>query len=91
VVQQNAAMVEQSTAASHSLKAEAGDLRNLMTTFQLTNSAEVKARLSAPAHRATPASRPSPAPARKAAPAPRYATAGNTALAAPADDGWEEF
>ena len=36
VTQQNAAMVEQTTAASHSLAKEAGELAQLMTRFRLT-------------------------------------------------------
>ncbi len=82
--QQNAAMVEQSTAASSSLAMETAKLRELIGQF----------RLAAGERAAAPASRPvTSAPARSAPahpmPAPKVAQVrGNTALAV---DDWEEF
>ncbi len=82
--QQNAAMVEQSTAASSSLAMETAKLRELIGQF----------RLAAGERAAAPASRPvTSAPARSAParpmPAPKAAQVrGNTALAV---DDWEEF
>jgi len=83
VVQQNAAMVEEATAATHSLKGEAGELSALVGRFKL--GAEAVA--AAPARRNAPA-RPATAvrPGRASAPVSR----GNTALATKVED-WEEF
>ena len=100
VVQQNAAMVEQSTAAAHSLKSETSELSRLMSRFQ-TGTAEVSGRSSAPAPRASAPARPAPAPASahsRPAPSPARAmtrkiaaTFGANALKPADDDGWEEF
>ena len=55
VVQQNAAMVEQATAATHSLKGEARELANLVSRFKVgEGAAPVSARSAAPAHRPRP-------------------------------------
>src|SRR5690606_17952338 len=81
--QQNAAMVEESTAASHSLAGEAQSLFNLLTQFRTGE---------APAASATPtaSTRPQPAssPARQLLRQVKGAFAGNAALAT---DDWEEF
>ncbi len=80
VTQQNAAMVEQSTAASRVLADEAQELARLVGRFQVSGGFSAAA--------PTRAHRPAPAPA----PAPR--TRGATALAAQpqaAADDWEEF
>ena len=61
VVQQNAAMVEQATAATHSLKRDAGELERLIARFQLD--AERGAARGAP-EPATAQSRPIASPAR---------------------------
>ena len=91
VTQQNAAMVEESTAASHSLAAEADELARLVNQFKI---GDVPA--SAPAAHARPApakpkaARPAPKPA---APAPRAsmpAPAPMQPQPAGADD-WDEF
>ncbi len=98
--QQNAAMVEESNAASGALAAEAGKLRDLISHFQidgvqtaqasaLRDTARTMARPSQPA--ASAARSPSPAPrsaqpGRSATPAPR--SHGNAAVA---QDNWEEF
>ncbi|ESR24211.1 methyl-accepting chemotaxis protein [Lutibaculum baratangense] len=84
VTQQNAAMVEQQTAASHTLSSETGELVRLVSRFRLTGEARK-------AHAAEPAEARRPAPAR---PARRPATHGNAALRmepANEDQGWEEF
>jgi methyl-accepting chemotaxis protein len=77
VTQQNAAMVEQSTAASHALAGEAEGLARLISQFELGD--QVIARQDRhPAGRS--------APARRSAP-----VRGNLALAHSADDQWGEF
>jgi methyl-accepting chemotaxis protein len=88
VTQQNAAMVEQSTAASHSLTSEAVELARLTGKFQIGQN--TAARLPDPPRKALPASRPAARqPAKSLAlaapPKPQLVTAGN------ADDQWKEF
>jgi methyl-accepting chemotaxis protein len=93
VTQQNAAMVEQSTAASHALAQEAEDLAGLIARFQVG--------LEAPPVAAAARKRATPAPAaRKPQAAPPAnkpvralpARGSNLALKqAPAEDSWEEF
>ena len=85
VTQQNAAMVEESTAASHSLSQEAEVLASSVSRFQIGD---------APA--ATRAAAPAPAarPAVRHAPVPQMKTVGHGGAALqshPAEDGWEEF
>ncbi|MGA0604164.1 methyl-accepting chemotaxis protein [Caulobacter sp. KR2-114] len=77
ITQQNAAMVEQSTAAAHSLKQEIAELNRLVRTF---NTGRAKA-----------ASRGAvtPSPARDLR--RRVAASFAAAPSARADDGWEEF
>ncbi|THV21530.1 methyl-accepting chemotaxis protein [Peteryoungia ipomoeae] len=88
--QQNAAMVEESNAASAALAAEAGKLRELITQFSIDGSqnAQVGAlRQTAQAMarpQATHSAAPAPAPRRAAAPM----THGNAAVSR---DNWEEF
>ncbi|MGH6761722.1 MAG: methyl-accepting chemotaxis protein [Phyllobacterium sp.] len=82
VTQQNAAMVEESTAASHSLAQETEELSRLIAAFKLGNVAVLDS-----SRRDRQASRPVVKAAVRSA-APRLATAGNTALA---EEGWEEF
>ena len=80
VTQQNAAMVEQSTAASRSLAHEANELGRLMALFRIQGAAvrQVQA----------PAPRPNPAPRTVLKTSGR----GGAALRpAPQDEGWEEF
>jgi len=86
--QQNAAMVEQSTAAAASLAQEAGKLRDLVHKFRLDQSATTQS--SALRQIATSMAGPGTAPAKSyAAPAKaRPAVQGN--LAQKADD-WNEF
>ncbi|WP_137156558.1 methyl-accepting chemotaxis protein [Rhizobium sp. FKL33] len=89
--QQNAAMVEQSTAAAASLAQEAGKLRDLVAQFRLdqgaTNQTAALRQTAAAMARPVAASRPAaarPAPAR---PAAKAASHGNAAV----KDEWEEF
>jgi methyl-accepting chemotaxis protein len=87
VTQQNAAMVEQSTAASHALENEAAELARLIGQFG-TGAAEAgPAPVRAVPHRAAP-SRPripahAPAPPRPSPPRPAAALA--------AQEDWDEF
>jgi methyl-accepting chemotaxis protein len=83
--QQNAAMVEQSTAASHALAHEARELANLVAKFNIGNEPLVET-YKPKAKSATPASKPvTPKPAMSRAPV----SVGNAALATSPD--WEEF
>lgn len=85
MTQQNAAMVEQSTAAARSLAGEAEQLKQLVSRFRL------------PGHKPSAVQRPQPAaivPAiTRSAPVPlrRPAHAGNTALAVSTSEDWAEF
>jgi methyl-accepting chemotaxis protein len=79
--QQNAAMVEESTAASHNLATEAAALTALLDQFRVTGTESGQA-FKAPAARTMPAPAPRPA-ARRPAPAPvREADEGKTRPAA---------
>jgi methyl-accepting chemotaxis protein len=85
VTQQNAAMVEQSTAASHALSGEANDLTALLARFKIDDRGTD----------ARPAAATPIPPARRAAPAPARPKAvamagGRESASAPADD-WEAF
>ena len=95
IVQQNAAMVEESTAASRGLAQEATHLSDLVGRFRIGRKVSRAARPAAPAPR-TPAVAPPPAFANHPAHAPQLrqkqrAVAGNVALAAPSADDWSEF
>jgi methyl-accepting chemotaxis protein len=81
--QKNAAMVEQSTAASHGLAQQAGQLMQLMAQFKTDEGYQASSRL-APA---TPAAQPQPSPARALGRKIANAFKGNTAAAAE----WSEF
>ncbi len=88
VTQQNAAMVEQSTAASHALASEAAELERLVGRFQV--GAEVhELRPQAPAR---PAARPVAAPSRESF-RQRYVQGANALKVAPSSrpGAWEEF
>ena len=87
VTQQNAAMVEQSTAASHSLASEAETLTELVSRFRI---GEPAVRHAVPA---APPARQQPAP-RSSRPAARPAAISRSSAArkpAAVEDGWEEF
>jgi methyl-accepting chemotaxis protein len=85
MTQQNAAMVEQSTAAARSLATEAAELARLVGTFRTTGDAGAAAV-------SGQVSIPSLAERRSArAPVASLPVAGNLALAADAQDDWSEF
>lgn len=84
--QQNAAMVEESNAASHGLASEAEALNALLAQFKLGSNAG-KSRPSAVTQASKPAASPARAMMNKVS---RTFAAGNTALAA-SSDSWEEF
>lgn len=90
VTQQNAAMVEETTAASHNLTAETGTLAATLSRFKMDLGRASRPALSAPR---APA-RPRPAsPARVAAPvAPAAPTPPTLSIPTSSSDaGWEEF
>ncbi len=86
--QKNAAMVEESTAASHGLAREALSLNQILSRFTLSeggyNSAPVSVRA------ASPIDRPAQSPARALGGRIKAAFSGNAALKTDADN-WEEF
>lgn len=82
--QQNAAMVEETTAASHSLAREAETLRNLLARFRFGQYSSHKI------VQARPDARPIASPARKLMATVARATSG-AAASAQATDSWEEF
>ena len=86
VTQQNAAMVEQSTAASHSLSQEAESLASSVSRFQLGAVAAAAPARAAPAP-ARPAHRPVTPDAH---PGPRRRALADPSRSA-SEDGWEEF
>ena len=101
-VQQNAAMAEESTAASRSLMSEAGKLAELVAQFRLGHAASQEAprpELKRVAPQAAPSPRVAPSPTRPQAaptqPSPRIATkrvaAGGARAAKSSDDNWNEF
>jgi len=91
VTQQNAAMVEQSTAASHALSTEAAELERLISRFQV---GAVVHELPVRVERrpAAPAQRPAAAPTRESF-RQRYVHGSSALKVAPASrpGGWEEF
>ena len=90
VTQQNAAMVEESTAASHSLAKEAGELSELASKFDIGETSAT----SRVVHRPAPKRLPAPTPSRPAAPSRPLPTHGNAALKPAAEseeDNWEDF
>ncbi len=94
--QQNAAMVEQSTAASHSLAKEAAALNQLLSRFKLGDAAGAGRTMpsapaaAAPVRSASAASKPAPSPARALSQKIAGAFGGSSA-AAVAQNTWEEF
>jgi len=89
VTQQNAAMVEESTAASHSLLHEANDLARLLARFKVSDMAEPQA----PVHSTATARTPAPRGERvlRTIGAGRGATAAAVQLQETVEAGWEEF
>lgn len=92
VTQQNAAMFEETTAASHALTAEADGLAAAVSAFRMGNAPQPGARLAEAAKPMAPVTRSQPVAPTPIAGAPM---AGNTALKfeiqEPEEDGWEEF
>ncbi|MGO4351882.1 methyl-accepting chemotaxis protein [Rhizobium sp. RAF36] len=82
--QQNAAMVEESTAASHSLATEAASLNNLLSEFRLTGTGGFAAAAPASNSAPRPAAAPRPAQARTATPRPASIRVANEGTARPA-------
>jgi methyl-accepting chemotaxis protein len=89
VTQQNAAMVEQTTAASGALSQETDKLNGLMSQFQLGRPAVRTRQLG---RSTNSANRPAPMKGRVTrAPAPKQAAAPANAAPATSADSWEEF
>ncbi len=95
VTQQNAAMVEQSTAASHSLAQEADDLARLVAKFKVGQAGDAGRARAAAAPRPVPARAPVQRPAQTVTAMKTVSTGSGQAAALlasqPSDDGWEEF
>ncbi|MEJ2000191.1 MAG: methyl-accepting chemotaxis protein [Maritimibacter sp.] len=96
VTQQNAAMFEETTAASHALTREAETLTQTMSRFQTGKpggkSADVVAPSFSTRRSAEPATPSAPAPKPAAAPAKAASAAAPQAAAVvDEDDGWDEF
>jgi methyl-accepting chemotaxis protein len=89
--QQNAAMVEQSTAASHSLAKEAAALSSLLGQFNLGEGGGFARKSVAPVRSASETSRPAPSPARALGRKIAGAFGGGKSAAAAQDPSWEEF
>jgi len=89
VTQQNAAMVEQATAASHGLSGEAQELARLVGQFRIGESAAASV-LKRAAPKAPPQKRVLDTSARKVVALPRRDEAQHPAMA-DAQDGWNEF
>ena len=85
VTQQNAAMVEEATAAAANLKSEAIGLSNLVGRFAIGEAAQDRSRPGLVAAR-----RDVPAPRPVVQPRARIAASG-AAAAVPVEDGWDEF
>lgn len=85
MTQQNAAMVEETTAAARSLASEAQGLRQLVSRFKLNRKA-VQSEMPHSATTAALAKSPVAAAARSSSPV----STGNLALSLDADD-WSEF
>ena len=89
--QQNAAIAEQSTAASHSLANEAQALNQLLLQFKTSEAARAKLADAAP-KLAEPDAKPVPSPARKIAnKVSRAFTNGSGAATAAAVNEWDDF
>ena len=90
VTQQNAAMVEESTAAGHSLSEETSKLSHLMAQFQVGR-AVAEAPLRAELARTAPHAFPTPARATSPAVAARAKLAVAAASGGAATESWQEF
>ena len=90
VTQQNAAMVEQTTAATHSLKGQSAELGRLLGGFTLSSSGRKAPPLAAAVSVGrAPAPAPRPQISRPGSTAPLRRASGGTAVAL--DEGWQEF
>jgi len=89
VTQQNAAMVEETTAASVTLNDEAQTLKQLVTRFRVSGSSHASALRSTAQQMRAPTAAPTYRQA--ATPAPRRAVPQTHGSAALAQDNWEEF
>ena len=89
VTQQNAAMVEETTAASITLNDEAQTLKQLVTRFRVSGMSHASALRSTAQQMRAPTAAPTYRQA--AAPAPRRAVPQTHGSAALAQDSWEEF
>jgi len=85
--QQNAAMVEEQTAASHALAREAAALNELLGQFNIGNTR--RAPVAVAAHNARPA--PSPARALGNKVARAFGGRGSAAVATKEEPSWSEF
>ena len=88
VTQQNAAMVEESNAASAALAGEAERLRDLIARFQFGDSNRSSARITTPIAAANASHRPAASPARKMTAQIARSFAGNAAVK---QQTWEDF
>lgn len=88
--QQNAAMVEESTAASHGLAGEAAALTKLLEQFQLSGTQQYRSTRPAP-QAATGNSRPAASPARNLGQKLTRAFGGGGAAAVRQEQEWSEF
>jgi methyl-accepting chemotaxis protein len=96
MTQQNAAMVEQTNAASHTLAQDASKLSSLIAQFQIARTAPVRLASQAAMPAAAPVARPASSPARNlvnklagafaSKPSPQAVAASGTK-----DNNWEEF
>jgi methyl-accepting chemotaxis protein len=89
VTQQNAAMVEESTAASRNLASETQTLTGLISFFKVSGAQ----RTAAAVEHAKPVAKPAPArPLRRTSAGPgRLSAAATAQKIAPAHDDWTEF
>jgi methyl-accepting chemotaxis protein len=90
VTQQNAALVEEASAASEAMQEQAAKLALVVSVFQLDNSVKAPARVAPPARRAVSAPPRAAKPVVQAAPT-RIAAAKPRVAATVKADEWEEF
>ena len=98
VTQQNAAMAEEATAASHALQSEVKQLTKIVYTFEVAGKSRGSASATSggadvvPIKPATPAPAPAPAPSpAPAKPAMASAGGGSAAVAQDLDPAWHDF
>ncbi len=92
VTQQNAAMVEETTAISHSLSQETGQLVDLISQFRVSGSVEVNAPRRGSLRVVSPGPAPKARPARSALnAAPKRHAAATQRKPEPSSDAWRDF